>query len=259
MKCISLCVAALLALAGVASVQAAGTAQPNIMRVYTDSVAPADQLAYEAGVKSFNKCLAEHGSKVTWTAWSHETGDTYQYSYVSEPVTWADFDGMHVQDQPCTAVWQSAANPHMKSETSAFMEVKPEISYTGKDDMGATNRLMGVTLLKLKRGHEAHEDFMAVAKKIAAAAAKTNWSNHYTFVEVMAADRGAPDFIVTGTAKNWADYGKDPDQPMWKMVEGAYGKADAAAMRKSLTGAIEESWSHVDSRNNDLTYTPAGK
>jgi hypothetical protein len=185
MKCISVCAVTVLALASVASVQAAEAAKANIMRVYSDSVAPADQLAYEAGVKSYNKCLSEHGSKVGWTAWSHETGDVYQYSFVSAPVAWGTLDEMHAQDQPCSAVWQSAANPHLKSESSAFLELKPDMSYTSKDDTAASNRLMQVTLFKLKRGHQSYVDFMAVVKKIGAAATKSSWPVSYTFVQVM--------------------------------------------------------------------------
>ncbi|MFC5525929.1 hypothetical protein ACFPPA_09265 [Rhodanobacter ginsengisoli] len=259
MKGISLCVVSALALVGVASVQAAEMEKANIMRVYTDSVAPPDQQAYEAGAKSFNKCLAEHGFKYAWTTWLHETGDTYQYSYVSEPVNWAAFDAMHVQSSPCMAAWQSDVNPHLKGETSAFLEIKPELSYMAKDNMDAGSPLMEVTFFKLKQGHEASEAFTAAAKKIAAAAAKSNWSSHYTFVQVMDADHGAPDFILSIYSKTWADFGKEPNQPLWKMVEGVYGKDSAAAMRKSVNGAIQEVWSHVDSRSADLTYTPAGK
>ena len=36
-----------------------------IFRVYSDCVAPADQVAYETGVKAFNKCLGDHGYKYT--------------------------------------------------------------------------------------------------------------------------------------------------------------------------------------------------
>jgi hypothetical protein len=64
---------------------------------------------------------------------------------------------------------------------------------------------------------------------------------------------------VTSTARSWVDFGKNADMSMWKMVEGEYGKAEADTMRNSLSDSIVESWSHINSRNKDLTYAPEGK
>jgi hypothetical protein len=258
MKSISFfCVVSALGLFGIASVQAADTKQASVTRVYTDSVAPPDQAAYESGVKSYNKCLAEHGYKYAWTAWLHETGDTYQYSYVSPPVGWDAFDTMLTQGKACVAAWHSDANPHLKGETSAFMKVMPELSHMTKD-MGAAAPLMEVTFFKLKPGHEASQAFTDAVKKIGAAAEQSGWANHYMMSQVMDGDRGAPDYILVSYSTSWADFGKKGDKPLWTMVEGAYGKAAAAAMRKSLNGAIQAVSSHVDSRSADLTYTPSG-
>ena len=76
-------------MACVTGAQAADEEKANIQRVFNDSVAPADQVAYETAVKSYNDCLAKHGFKYKWTALTHETGDVYTYSYVTEPVTWS--------------------------------------------------------------------------------------------------------------------------------------------------------------------------
>ena len=241
-----------------AAIYAADMQQANIRRVYTDNVAPADQQAYEAGVKTFNTCLAKHGFKYTWTAWLHETGDTYQYSYVSDPATWADFDAMQTQGKACLASWQGNANPHLKSETSAFLVDKTELSHMA-GGMGATAALMEVTFFKLKHGHEAAEAFTDAVKKITAAANKSKWSGNYMVVAVKDGGQGAPDFIVTSYASSWANFGKDDNPTLWKMVEGVYGKQDTAAIRKSINGAIQEVSSHIDSRSADLTYTPSGK
>lgn len=241
-----------------AAVQAADMEQANVRRVYTDNVAPADQQAYEAGVKTFNKCLAEHGFKFRWTAWLHETGDTYQYSYVSDPATWADFDAMQAQGKPCVGSWQTNANPHLKGESSAFMQNRPELSHMVTDN-SATAALMGVTFFKLKPGHEAMEAFTEAVRKITAAASKSKWPGSYMTLAVKDGGSGAPDFIVTSYSSSWADFGKQDNPTLWKMVEGVYGKADAASIRKSLNAAIQEVSSHIDSRSADLTYTPSSR
>ena len=285
---------ALALLCGTAA-QAQDKAAPvTVLRDYTDVVAPADQQAYEAGVKNFNQCLRQHGFKYTWTAWVHETGDTYSYSYTSDPIPWSSFDEMETVGKACDAIMQSSVNPHLKSETSSFLQVMPEMSHVAKG-MDTTPKLIEVTYFMLKPGHEATAAFMANVKKIAAeaqtslkalyyrygflearagigsdlfryaralvraAAEKANWPNYYRFGQVIDAGDGAPDFILISPSNTWAELGKEPDPDLWKMVEGVYGKADAAAMRKAINDTIKDVSSHIDSYSADLTYTASGK
>lgn len=259
MKTIALRLAPLAALLCVAGAQAAdmSMSKTSVARDYTDTVMPAEQVAYEAGVKAYNQCLAQHGVKYQWTAWMHVTGNVYQYSYVTDPLTWADFDTMHTQDAPCDAVWQSQANPHLKSETSSFMMAMPEMSHMPK---GATlgTGLLQVTLFTLKPGYAAHDAFVNAATMIAKAADKSNWAGDYLFGEVQDADEGAPDFILVWGGKSWADLNQDIDPPLWKMVAKVYGQKKADEIRNTLDGAIASTSSHVDSYDADLTYTPSG-
>jgi hypothetical protein len=234
------------------------TAPVTVLRDYTDVVAPADQQAYEAGVKNFNQCLRQHGFKYTWTAWIHETGDTYSYSYTSDPVPWSSFDEMEAVGKACDGIMQSNVNPHLKSETSSFLQVMPELSHVPKGT-DTTPKLIEVTYFMLKPGHEATETFTANIKKVAAAAEKANWPYYYRFGQVIDAGDGAPDFILISPSKTWAELGKDPNPDVWKMVEGVYGKAEAVAIRKAINDAIKDVSSHVDSYSADLTYTASGK
>jgi len=239
-------------------VQAADTNTSTIVRDNTDIVAPADQQAYEAGVKNFNQCLHQHGFKYTWTAWVHETGDTYSYSYTSDPLPWESFDAMGAAGKACDQSLRAAVNPHLKSETSTFIEMMPDLSHM-PNGMMPTSPLIEVTLFRLKPGHESAEAFTAAAKKIAAAAAKSNWTVNYMIGKVREGGDGAPDFILVAPAKSWADLGKDPDPDVWKMVENVYGKESGQAIRKSINDALQNVSQHVDSYSADLTYTSAGK
>ncbi|MGA8277778.1 MAG: hypothetical protein WB784_06250 [Rhodanobacteraceae bacterium] len=259
MKILNSCLMSALVLAAGTSAYAAEANKAVVSRDYTDSIAPAEQQAYEAGAKAYNQCLREHGSKYTWTAWVHETGDVYKYSYVAGPYTWADFDTMHSVGKACDATWRTQSNPHLMGETSVFMVDQPEMSHMPKDwDKQAPPAFIDVTYFNLNPGNAADEAFTSDVKKITAAAAKANWPYHYRTLQVQYGDAGAPDYIVVSAGKNWADLGAEPDPSFWKMVEGVYGKAEAAALRKSLNDAIKDSSSHVDSYNADLSYI-AGK
>jgi hypothetical protein len=258
MKNTLLCFAVAIALSAAADGMAADNDKTLVVRDYTDVVAPADQVAYEAGIKSFNQCLGQHGFKYSWMAWTHETGDTYAYSYVTDPLPWAAFDAMQSAGKACLSSIHTDVNPHLKSEVSVFIETHPELSHMAK---GASLQApyIEVIYFKLKPGHDAHQAFLDVAKKIAAGTEKAKWPNNYWLGEIMDGGEGAPDFVIVLPAKSWAELGKQPDTPLWAVMENVYGKEDAQAMRKSLAEATQEVTSHIDSYNAELSYKGSTK
>jgi hypothetical protein len=257
-KIITSCVAAAIALLGVGSACAAEADKATVSWVFNDSVAPPDQTAYETAIKNFNKCLGQHGFKFSWTAWTHETGDTYRYSYVAGPYTWADVDTMHASGKACQDAWRSEGNAHLKSETSAFLVAMPELSRMPKDK-NAKPALINVTYFTLNNGLEADAAFTDGVKKITAAAEKSKWSLEYTTYKVRGADKDAPDYILVSPYKSFADYGAGPNPAVWKMLESADGKQEADAVHKAINDAIKDASSHVDSYSEELTYNTPKK
>lgn len=257
MKILTVCVAAALALSTTASAFAADVNQNVVTRDFTDTVAPAQQAAYEAGVKAYNECLRQHGLKFDEIALTHETGNTYVYAYEIGPYTWADFDTIGTESKPCDATWRSQSNPYLKSEISLFFVDQPELSHmpAGWRDQPYPP-LLDVMYFTLKPGHAAHEAFTAAIKKIVAASAKTKSTVYYRMLEVQAGDEGAPDYVLALGLKSWADFGALGSP--WKMMEEVYGKADTDAIRTSLNDSIAKSSSHIDSYKADLSYI-AGK
>src|SRR6185437_3244848 len=162
-------VVATLALAAATSGHAASPDKALVWRDYTDTVAPADQQAYEAGVKAFNQCLGEHHVKFSMPTVVHETGNDYQYSSVVGPVTWADMDTLSAEIKPCDATWRAQGNPHLKGETSAFMVLQPELSHLPADWQSRPNPpMLFITYFTLKPGHEHNMAFSDTFKKVAA-------------------------------------------------------------------------------------------
>lgn len=258
MKIKTSCLAGMIALSTVTGMHAAEADKANVIRVFTDSVAPADQAAYESAVKSYNKCLGAHGFKYTWTALLHETGNTYMYSYLGGPYKWADFDTMHTSGKACDDTWRTQANAHLQGETSTFLIAMPELSRmpAAKD---ATSALLNVTFFTLKSSREADDAFTSGVKKIAAAADKTKWTGHYTLYKTKGGGKDSPDYILVSPYKTWAEYGAGPDPAVWTMVESAYGKQETDALRKSINDAIQDASAHVDNYSAELTYTAASK
>lgn len=256
MKRMTVWLAPAIALLCIGSVQAAAKDKTNVVRDYTDTVAPADQQAYEAGIKSYNQCLAEHGYKYRWTSWVHETGDVYSYSYVTDPLAWASFDAMHEAGKACDTTFRTQVNPHLKGESSVFMQGDPELSHMPAGTLG-TPALIEVTYFKLKPGQR--QAFTDAARKIYGAAEKSKWTAHSMLNEVVEGGDGSPDFLLVSPGSNWADLGKEMNPGLWKMVEGVYGKADADALRQTIRDSLQDSSAHVDSYNAGLSYKPGGK
>ncbi|MGH8161778.1 MAG: hypothetical protein ACRESR_06475 [Gammaproteobacteria bacterium] len=256
MKTLTVCVMAALAVSGVASAYA-GDANKNVVtRDYTDTVAPAQQAAYEAGVKSFIQCLRQHDFKYSVMAVTHQTGSTYMYSFELGPATWADFDAMRTSAGACGSVAESDMNPHLKSEISAFIVTKPGFSRMPKDMTAYA--LVDVIHFTLKPGMAAQKAFTDAVKEIYAAEDKANWPVYSTTGRIEAGGPGAPDYELDVFYKNWASFGSEPNPPLWKMVASVYGQQKADGIRHALDGAIASTEEHVDRFDPGLSYI-AGK
>ncbi|TAN04116.1 MAG: hypothetical protein EPN36_09950 [Rhodanobacteraceae bacterium] len=259
MKTLTVCVVAALAVSAVTSAHAATPDKAVVYRDFTDTVAPAHQQAYEAGLKAYNQCLDEHHVKFSEPTVVHETGNDYQYSTDVGPITWADMDVLSAQAKPCDATWRAQANPHLKGETSAFMVMQLEMSHLPADwRTQATPPILHVIDYTLKPGRDAMMAFNGAVKKIAAAAAKARWPYYWSTLRIEGGGDGAPDYLLVIRSKNWADVGTEPNPALWKMVASVYGQADADAIRKSLDDTIAKAPDHFDKYNADLSYT-AGK
>ncbi|HTX06080.1 MAG TPA: hypothetical protein VMD06_09645 [Steroidobacteraceae bacterium] len=221
-----------------------------------DTVAPAEEAAYEAGVKSYNQCLSQHGYKFAVPALEHVTGNTYIYSYVVIVPNWAALDTNHAMAGVCDAVFEADVNPHLLSETAAVTTVMPGFSHY-PNDMAPTTPLTEVISFTLKPGMAAYNAFTNGVKAIYAAEAKSNWPYYSELDEMNYAGPGAPDFQLIIPAKSWAEIGTPESPSVWKMLANVDGQRKADEIRKSIEDAIASSEAHVDRSDPSLSYTPS--
>lgn len=256
MKILTACVVAALAVSAAGSALAADSDKAVVFRDYTDTVVPAQQQAYEAGVKAYNQCLREHHVKFSEPTVTHETGNDYQYSSDIGPVTWAEMDVLAEQAKACDATWRNQANPHIKGETSTFMVMQPDMTHLPADWRAQTPPpILHIIDYTLKPGYDAEAAFTAAVRKITAAAAKAKWPYYWMTARIEGGGDGAPDYILVIRSKNWTDAGTEPNPALWKMVASVYGQADADAIRKSLDDSFAKASDHYDKYNADLSYT----
>ena len=238
-------------------VQAAATDPISLSFDIEDAVAPAQQVAYEAGVKSYNRCLSQHGYKFAVPALEHVTGDTYAYSYVVILPNWAGLDTNHAMSAVCDSVFEADVNPHLLSETAAISTVMPGFRHYPKGEGPADAPLTEVISFTLKPGRAADEAFRNGVRSIYAAEAKSNWPYYSELDGMNFAGPGAPDFQLIIPARSWAEIGTPESPTVWEMLAKAYGQRKADAIRKSIDGAVASTEEHIDRYAPSLSYTPS--
>jgi hypothetical protein len=255
MKKFSALAATAAALMCAGGVQAAGTTPTSLSFDIEDTVAPAQQAAYEAGVKNYNQCLSQHGVKFAVPALEHVTGNTYVYSYVVILPNWAGLDANHAMARVCDSAFESDINPHLLSETAAITTVMPGFSHY-PNNVAPITPLTEVVSFTLKPGMAAYNAFTKGVKAIYAAEAKSNWP-HYSELDAMNyAGPGAPDFQLIIPAHSWAEIGTPESPSVWKMLANVYGQRKADEIRKSIDDAIASTEEHVDRYDRSLSYMP---
>ncbi|MGH8278511.1 MAG: hypothetical protein ACRETQ_02975 [Gammaproteobacteria bacterium] len=242
------------------TLNAQAASQANVWRVWNDTVAPAQQQAYEAGIKTFNQCLRQHGFKYGVGAFTQSTGNTYQYAYVIGPVTWADFDVNHAFTA-CNATYSAAVDPHLQSETSGYLTLAAGMYHLSGTPAALAApgalALLDVNQFTLKPSQGAGDTFVKSVKEIYTAMEKARWPHYSETFAIVAAGPGAADYELVGFDDNWAQFGADENSSLMSMLDTAYGKKKAGDIMKSVNSVIASAEESVYRADPALTYTPA--
>jgi hypothetical protein len=241
---------ALVASMGLAQVAVGAT---PVIRVYVVEVPPAQDHAFNVGVKAWQTCLRAHGDKQATSAYDAETGDMSRYLFLEEHSTWGDMDAHSPAGKACRATFRTAVLPHFTQAFSDLAELNAKDTYMPETATDPTP-IIWVDAYRIRYGYGA--DFHEGAEKFAAAAAKIHWEGHFSGYDIDGAGQGAEDFVMVWPNKNWADVGHDPTPSTKNMMYSVYGKAAADAMFHKFRAAIEESWSDAWSYDKDLSFVP---
>ncbi|HEX3844348.1 MAG TPA: hypothetical protein VHV80_08305 [Steroidobacteraceae bacterium] len=224
-----------------------------VSRVFIVVVPPAQDQAFNQGIKDWNKCLHDHGSTQTALAYSAVTGDLDRYLFVEEHSSWADMDNHDPAGKACGPIFVSEVLPHAGQAFSEISVLNPKATYMPGGDPDPAPMLW-VNAYRIKVGQA--EAFGEVMAKFAAAAAKTHWQGHFAGYDVEGAGEGGLDFALVWPNKNWADIGQDPTPSIKDMMDSVYGKAASRAMHAKYAAAIDAQWADTWSFEKDLSYIP---
>jgi hypothetical protein len=231
--------------------QAAGP--PPVTRVYVVEVPPAQDHVFNEGMKSWEKCLHDHGAKRAIMAYDAETGDMGRYLFLEPHAAWAEMDTHDPANKACEPTFRSEVLPHFTHGFSEIAELNAKDTYMpGGDADPPPMQWVDVFRIKPGQGEAFHEGLA----KFAAAAAKIHWQGHFAGFDIDGSGRGGEDFVLAWPNKSWADVGQQPKPSTKEMMESVYGKAAARANHDKFFGSIAEDWSDAWSYDKDLSYIP---
>ena len=231
--------------------QAAGST--SVTRAFIVQVPPAQDHAFNEGMKAYEKCLRDHATQVTTLAYSAETGDLSRYLFLNTYSSWAAMDAHSMADQACGATFAGQVLPHVGQAFSEVAVLNDKESYMPGGDPDPAP-MMWVDAYRIKTG--AGAAFSEAVTKLAAAAAKTHWDGHWSGWDTMGGGQGAEDFVMVWPNKNWADIGQDPSPSAKDMMVGVYGADAAKSGHERFVASVAEEWSDVWSYNKDLSLIP---
>ena len=248
-----------LVVVGLAMAAAAGAVHAEdsgaVSRMWLAEVTPAQDQAFREGIKTYAQCLHQHGARQTVWAWSAQTGDVGRYAFVVDAKTWAGLDFMDPADKGCDPVFNASVLPHTGKWTSWVAERMPKLSHMAADGE-AVPAFAYVYYVRIKPGYG--PALMQAMEKYASAARSSKWQGQWFVRQNSGGGRGMSDFSIIWPNASWAEIGKEPNPSLKAMMEKAYGKAQAPAIRKQFMDAIAEQWDGVWRASKELSYIPAG-
>ena len=244
--------AVVVCLVGLALPAAAQEEEPGTIGMIIRSKAkPGMGKQFEEGAKKHMEFHRQKGDTWTWSVWSVISGEhTGEYVVGSFGHKWADFDNMPVSGAEDEADAEANIGPYEESFTVQYINFMPKHSRPPEDQTPA--KFLSLTTAYLKPGKV--QDYLNAISKIPEALEKANSPVRYFFDARANGGRG-PTFFIAFPHDSWADFAP-PGQPLRKMLEEAYGPAEADSIMRTLTNASYGSSSEILRYRPDLSYVP---
>src|SRR5512146_729165 len=233
--------------------QAAAPGAGSVTRVFVVVVPPAQDQVFSAGIKAWEKCLHDHGSRQPILAYSAETGDLDRYLFLQEHGSWADLDHHDPANKACAPTFLSEILPNVAQAFSEIAVLNARDTYMPGGDPDPAP-LMWVVSYRIKPGQRQVLD--DAVGKLAAAAAKVHSPAHFAGYDIQGSGQGAEDFVLVWPNGSWADVGQASNPADGKLTERVYGKRAARASQRNLLAAIADSWSDAWRYAQALSYIP---
>lgn len=199
------------------------------------------------GVKRYKKCYAENGGESNWNFWRRVQGANTVYAVTDTMDNWAEMDDDNDEaSEKCLSIFPESILPHMESMDYMIAETMPEIS----SDSTEPKDKAWVTYFRVKNS----ADFMSVIKAISGEIKKAEGDERAYWYSVAGGSKDSADYMVAWPFDKYADLDKDMEG-VWKIYENAHGEAKTEEMRTKFRNAIDDSWSYLYDKSDDMSKT----
>ena len=232
----------------------AQTGPASIAAVETQTPKPGMTQQYEQGRKQKADWHKQQKDPQPLYVFEVLTGDgTGSYLVGRFDEHWADMDKPAIPDQSDTEEFTKVIGNYVQSVTARYYEFLPKVS-------NAPNLPTPAKYYELATFHVRRDkigEFRSALDRISEGAKKTQWPVHYEFYE-LAFGGEVGTFVLSEPHANWADFEEKPDvKPVRRMLEDAFGQAEADAIYGRLMDAIHGEDVEIIQFRADLSYIPA--
>jgi hypothetical protein len=230
----------------------AGAEDMMVSRVTVWTVKPGMEAKFEEGLKRHNDFHRRQSDPLALSTFQVQSGPGGgAYIRLAGDRHWSDFDAeeaMAKADQADSAV---NTDPYIASATTSYYRLLADVSRPKE----SPSSMYALAFYRAKFAKS--RDFMRAARKIHEGIGKTQWPVHYAWFALVNGGEG-PEFVLSLPRDKWADF-NPPEKPFDKMMEEAFGRAEADSIGETFDNAVAGVSSEIVAYRADLSYVPAKK
>ena len=202
---------------------------------------------FSEGMKMYNKCYKENGGEDSWNVWRRVQGKNSVVGITSMMDNWAEMDDQNEEaGNKCRHIFPGFIMPHIDGYESSMATFMPKISR----DENNSNDKVWVTYFRVKNS----SDFMDVVKTVSGAVKSAEGDERGYWYSFAGGGTSSPDYMVVWGFDKYADMDKD-QEGVWELCEKKHGKKKTDELREKFRNSVEESWSYMWDKSEELSYT----
>ncbi len=196
--------------------------------------------------------------KDTWSfhVWQIVSGEASgTYMVCSFDHSWKDVDESDQkvggeEDDPAAKV-----EPYLDGEWESYYRYLPDLSAAPRKWSKPSAKL---AVMRVLVKPEELETFVAAQTKIKEAMVKAVYSERIRWYQLLTGGE-IPQFLMLVERDNWAAYEQSPDEEFGSILERAYGKNQAADIRRDIGNAIRSQYVETWQYRADLSFVAGEK
>jgi hypothetical protein len=203
---------------------------------------------FQEGVKAWKACYLENNGDWNWNMWRRVQGEGNVYILSSTMDKWAEMDETDEAGRKCRDLVRDLINPHIEKSESNLARYMPASSRSTQDE----NNVIWVTSWRVNNGMKFREILKDVTEAVRTAEGD---ARAYWYSRIGGGPESA-DFLSVTAYPNFAAMDVERD-PTFTIVENVHGKEKRDQLQADLRESLDNVWSYIFRRVDDLSNRPS--